>query len=150
MDVWIQSQMGTGSSRSRLCKPYSSSTASGARDAGTSLQELGYSSKRRSTVYLLLTEPAVRCGGRWFWRRRSRAIVSVALDTLQPAADSSPRLRQGWFLHHQHRLGHTGVRVEGQALRPLRRDDLSQVCNQVVEFQVSRTQEQGSRQLVPQ
>ena len=81
----------------------------------------------KTSVYLLLTEPAGVSA--WFWRRRSRAIWSVAPDTLQPASDSSPG--PGWFRYHQHRLGQTGVGVEGQALRPLRRDYPSQLSDQV-------------------
>ena len=54
---------------------------------------------------------------------------SVAQDTLQSASDwtSGP----GWFRHHQHKLGQTGVGVGEPVLRLLRRDDPSQLCDQV-------------------
>ena len=56
---------------------------------------------------------------------------SVAQDTLQSASDwtSGP----GWFRHHQHKLGQTGVGVGEPVLRLLRRDDPSQLCDQVSE-----------------
>ena len=73
---------------------------------------------------------------------------SVAQDTLQSASDWSPG--PGWFRHHQHRLGQTGVGVEEPVLRPLWRDEPSQCAIMSVKFQVSRTPEQGSRQLVSQ
>ena len=78
-------------------------------------------------VYLLLTEPAAV--GAWFWRWRSRPMWSVAQDTLQSASDwtSGP----GLFRHHQHKLGQTGVGVGEPVLRRLRRDDPSQLCDQV-------------------
>ena len=54
---------------------------------------------------------------------------SVAPDTLQSASDWSSG--QGWFRHHQHKLGQTGVGVGEPVLRLLRRDDPSQLCYQV-------------------
>ena len=54
---------------------------------------------------------------------------SVAPDTLQsaPGWSSGP----GWFRHHQHKLGQLGVEVGEPVLRLLRRDDPSQLCDQV-------------------
>ena len=77
--------------------------------------------------YLLLTEPAAV--GAWFWRWRSRPMWSVAPDTLQSASDWSSG--PGWFRHYQRKLGQTGVGVGEPVLRLLRRDDPSQLCNQV-------------------
>ena len=37
----------------------------------------------------------------------------------------------GWFRHHQHKLGQTGVGVGEPVPRLLRRDDPSQLCDQV-------------------
>ena len=56
---------------------------------------------------------------------------SVAPDTLQSASDWSSG--QGWFRHHQHKLGQTGVGVGEPVLRLLRRDDPSKLCEQVSE-----------------
>ena len=73
---------------------------------------------------------------------------SVAPDTLQSASDWSTG--PGLFRHHQHRLGQTGVGVGEPVLRLLRRDDPSQCAIESVEFQVSRTPDQGSRQSISQ
>ena len=54
----------------------------------------------------------------------------------------------GWFRHHQHRLGRTGVGVGEPVLRLLRRDDPSHRANRSVKVQVSRTPEEGSCQSV--
>ena len=52
---------------------------------------------------------------------------SVAPDMLQSASDRSSGL--GWFQHHQHKLGQTGVGIDEPVLRLLRRDDPSQLCD---------------------
>ena len=54
----------------------------------------------------------------------------------------------GWFRHHQHRLGRTGVGVGEPVFRSLQRDDPSHSANWSVEVQVSRTPEVGSCQPV--
>ena len=73
---------------------------------------------------------------------------SVAQDTLQSASDwsSGPE----WFRHHQHKLGQTGVGVGKQSSGSYGATIRVNCATKSVEFQVSRTSEQGSCQSVAQ